>query len=113
MNFDFDKALQDETNQILPNIHEHIGKDEYGDDVLLDWKKMRIDPEDRVFILKYKKSIHDIITQSLTDEDYFNTYLACEDNLLELINEKEKDLYWSMEITIGRILEDEYEWAKK
>lgn len=100
--FDYDKALQDETSHVLPNIHEHVGLDDYGEEALLDWQGKRIDPEDTVFIVKFKKNIGTLIPHTLTSDEFLTTELACEDNLIELLNEKDKDLYWGMEITTGK-----------
>ena len=107
MNFNFDKVIADETNHLLPNINQHLDKDEYGEEALLDWQGKRIDKEDRVFVIRFKKTIGTIVPHTYASDDFFNTYLACDDNLIDLLDEIDTDLYWSMDITTGEELEHE------
>ena len=99
----YDKILQNLDNQSMTNILQEV-IEEYKKEPLLDWQGNEIDEFDLVYIVKYKKDLATIVPTRVYVDEFLNTYYATDDNLVDLLNEHERLLYWSMEITNGKDL---------
>lgn len=109
MNFignSYDSMLQDTTSHVLPNINQYYHEDEYGDLTLSDWRGTRIDPEDRVFIVRFFKNVEAKYSPRRKEEDFL-IKLATDESLIDLFDRFGSDLYWSTDITIGEELTEE------
>ena len=106
MNFNYDKALADETNQAMTNIHKFKGLDEYKEErIMTTFKPKAVNEEDELFIVFVKRN-HGTIIFSL-DEVYDKTtqHLVHAEDICEFIfDETDKDLIWSAEPVLGKDL---------
>lgn len=102
----YDSMLQDTTSHALPNINQHYHEDEYGDLALSDWKGTRIDPEDRVFIVRFFKDVESKYSLK-RNADSFVMKLATDESLIDLFDRFGSYLYWSTDITTGEELTEQ------
>lgn len=92
----YDSVLQDTESHVMPNINERTKED--AKPILLDWQDNPIKNDEIVYQVKYKKNIGTQISGNVMVDDFLNTYLATDETLLDLLNEKDRSLYWGMEI---------------
>lgn len=106
MTFDYDKALQDETNQTMTNINQFKGLDEYEEErIMATFKPKAVNADDELFIVFVKPNRMTIIFT--LDEVYDKTtqYLVHAEDIAEFVfEEKDKDLIWSAEPVLGKDL---------
>lgn len=100
--FDYDRAMADEKSRIFTNIHTN--NVEEVEDPLKDWQEKTIDEEDRVYIVRLKK-----IGNINVDRPFHKilvSYLATDENLIDLFDEKDPYGYdfWDMDIVQGKDL---------
>lgn len=104
--FNFDKALQDETSHVLPNIRQFVGADEYGEErIMTTFKPKVVNDDDELFIVFVKPNRNTIIFS--LDEIYDKTrqeLVLAEDIAEYVFDEIDKDLIWSTEPVIGKDL---------
>lgn len=106
MTFDYDKVLSDESSQLMTNVQQFVGLDEYEEErIMTTFKPKAVNPDDELFIVLVKPNRMTIIFS--LDEVYDKTtqYLVHAEDIAEFIFEEvDKDLVWSAEPVIGKDL---------
>ena len=106
MTFDYDKVLSDESSQLMTNVQQFVGLDEYEEErIMTTFKPKAVNADDELFIV-FVKPNHGTIIFSL-DEVYDKTiqHLVHAEDIAEFIFEEvDKDLVWSAEPVLGKEL---------
>jgi len=106
MTFDYDKVLSDESSQLMTNVQQFVGLDEYEEErIMTTFKPKAVNADDELFIVFVKPNRMTIIFT--LDEVYDKTiqHLVLAEDIAEFVfEEKDKDLIWSAEPVLGKDL---------